>query len=128
MLEKSHLPQNDTGPQQPARADTHGLMPLRSESIQQPLPDSTQAQPLQPWDQDVYWFARSALDSTLSFQPLNELAETFSFPGPTDLDTWQGMINAIDRQRDDGLLEVTLNVQTNTLGSSISGLLAFYGN
>ena len=44
------------------------------------------------WDLDDMW-------------PSQPFVETFSFPGPTDLETWQDMINAIGTQSEDEFLE-----------------------
>ncbi|OAA68546.1 Transcription factor [Niveomyces insectorum RCEF 264] len=53
--------------------------------------------PLSPWDSNVSW-----LGPDMRVRPGEPFSEAFSFPGPTDLVTWQDMIDAIDSQQYDG--------------------------
>ncbi|KAL1903859.1 hypothetical protein Sste5344_010413 [Sporothrix stenoceras] len=54
---------------------------------------------LSPWDPNAAWLGS---DFRLRASGEPPFSEAFSFPGPTDLVTWQDMIDAIDSQQYDG--------------------------
>ncbi|KIH86504.1 hypothetical protein SPBR_08135 [Sporothrix brasiliensis 5110] len=54
---------------------------------------------LSPWDPNAAWLGT---DFRLRASGEPPFSEAFSFPGPTDLVTWQDMIDAIDSQQYDG--------------------------
>ncbi|CAK7204214.1 hypothetical protein SEUCBS139899_006968 [Sporothrix eucalyptigena] len=61
---------------------------------------------LSPWDPNAAWLGT---DFRLRASGEPPFSEAFSFPGPTDLVTWQDMIDAIDSQQYEGPVPLGLN-------------------
>ncbi|CAK7213012.1 hypothetical protein SBRCBS47491_001658 [Sporothrix bragantina] len=63
---------------------------------------------LSPWDPNAAWLGT---DFRLRASGEPPFSEAFSFPGPTDLVTWQDMIDAIDSQQYEGPVPLGLSEQ-----------------
>jgi hypothetical protein len=82
---------------EPASQQT-GQIHLEQEDHNQLLPIASQEQSSGPWKQRQTWPTRDAVEFQPFSQPISDFNDLFSFPGPTDLDTWQGVIDCMDHQ------------------------------
>ena len=76
---------------------SHGLSAMSGGAPQQSWQSLLQDNSTAPWDMNDAWFG-SVSDGGMSMRPGEGFSEAFSFPGPTDLGTWEDMIDAIARQ------------------------------
>lgn len=77
--------------------------PASGDVSQQSWQSSLQDEHMPPWDTSTAWYG-SGSDSAIGMRPGEPFSGAFSFPGPTDLVTWQDMIDAIDRPIDSQML------------------------
>ncbi|KPI35321.1 putative transcriptional regulatory protein [Cyphellophora attinorum] len=75
-----------------------GQVHLEQQGQHRLLPVASQEQHSEPWKEGEAWPTRDADEVQPFFQPIGDFSDLFSFPGPTDLDTWQGVIDCMDHQ------------------------------